>query len=277
MFRTVAALTFILANSASALAWGPEGHAVVADIAQTHLIPAAQAKLKTLLGLEGRSELDEISAWADEARLKMPDTAPWHFVNIPLQENRYRAERDCRDNNCVVAKIVEFSQRLADTGVADSERLAALKWLVHFVGDIHQPLHAEDNQDRGGNDVLLALHGKSTNLHSIWDAAILEQALNLHLGPHYSYDHDQVRLAAASLHTVIPAEKRAALMQAGLLASIASTAIACGLRNRMRWLLTPIRPCRAILRASGLLLTKLSNGPSCAINCKKPDYGLPRF
>lgn len=200
----LAGLTF----SAGALAWGPEGHAIVVDIASLHLTPQARAQIQTLLKLRHDDHLDQISSWPDAIRKSQPKTGPWHYVDIPLSSTHYVASRDCPQGNCAVARIPYFQHILADTSAAPRKRLRALIFLVHLVGDIHQPLHAEDHHDKGGNDVKLTYFGQWTNLHAVWDGHILEHALHLHLGPNYSFDHAAVRKAAHKLDAdITPAER----------------------------------------------------------------------
>jgi len=220
--RTVLIISTLLFNSI-VYAWGPEGHAIVADIAEKNLTANAQAGVKALLSQESLNHLDDISSWADQVR--DATTAPWHFVDIPLPETQYSVSRDCARDACIVAKISTFARQLADIGVDNKTRLEALKWLVHFVGDIHQPLHAEDNDDRGGNDFKLSYFGGNTNLHSIWDGAILENALDLHLGANYSFDHAKVRDAALKLDKQIADDERIKGLQNGILANIDSVAV----------------------------------------------------
>ncbi len=200
----VATFTF----SSSALAWGPEGHAIIADIASLHLTPVARAQVQQLLALEGHAHLGQIASWPDEIRKDQPSTGPWHYVDIPLSDTQYRASRDCPHRSCVVARIPYFEHIVADPSAAPRKRLRALKFLVHFVGDIQQPLHAEDHHDKGGNEVEITYFGQPTNLHRIWDGAILERALHLHLGPHYSFDHAAVWQVARKLDArITPAER----------------------------------------------------------------------
>lgn len=180
-------------------AWGPEGHAIVADIAQQHLTPAASVEVDALLKQEGLSRLDEISSWADANRKELPHTGGWHYVDIPLNAKSYDAARDCRQDNCVVSKLDHYAQVLADKSAAPPVRLEALKWVVHLVGDIHQPLHAEDNDDKGGNTVQVQFFGQGTNLHSVWDGRIIRKALNLQPGPNYTFDHALVQSDAMVL------------------------------------------------------------------------------
>lgn len=182
-----------------ALAWGPEGHGIVADIAQRHLTPAALREVRRLLALEGKENLDQVSSWADDYRQDHRSTGPWHYVDIPLDASGYDAARDCPRGNCVVAKLPHFVHVLADRSATPEQRLVALKWVVHLVGDIHQPLHNEDHDDKGGNTVQLVYFGTPTNLHRIWDTAIIEHALGLHMQPDFSFDHAATRAAAVRM------------------------------------------------------------------------------
>lgn len=189
-------------------AWGPEGHAIVADIAQQHLDPAAARQVDALLKLEGLTRLDQVSSWADDNRKLRPHTGGWHYVDIPLAARAYSPMRDCPRDNCVVAQISHFAQVLGDRSAAPAARLEALKWVVHFVGDVHQPLHAEDDDDKGGNTVQLQFFGRGTNLHSVWDGAVLRHALDLVPGPNYSFDHAAVQADAMQLDGAISASDR---------------------------------------------------------------------
>lgn len=211
--------------SAPALAWGPEGHAIVADMAEAHLSPAAAAQIHRLLQIEGDKHLDDISSWADANRKKLKGTGSWHYVDIPLDAAGYDAARDCRNDNCVVARIVSFTQVLGDTSASPAKRLRALKWVVHLVGDIHQPLHAEDDNDKGGNMVQLQYFGKGTNLHATWDSWIVEHALDLHMGPNYSIDHAQVLRAAFKLDAAVTPQERASWTAGNLTNDLQSTVI----------------------------------------------------
>ncbi|MDN5925387.1 MAG: S1/P1 nuclease, partial [Xanthomonadales bacterium] len=209
-----------------ALAWGPEGHAMIADMGEAHLTPAAAAIVHQLLQLEGDKHLDDISSWADANRKKMRGTGRWHYVDIPLHADAYDAARDCRHDDCVVAKLVSFTRVLGDTTASPAQRLLALKWVVHLVGDIHQPLHAEDNDDKGGNTVQLNYFGKGTNLHAIWDSYIIEHAFDLHLGPNYSFNHALVRRDALKLNAKITPQQRAQWAAPDLTSHLQSTVIA---------------------------------------------------
>lgn len=165
-----AVLIIVLAWAATpAFAWGPEGHAVVADIASAHLTPAASQQVAALL--DGQP-LDGVASWADEVR-KSQGNGAWHFVNLG-DDCSYVAARDCPQDQCVVAALQRQEQVLADASQPGSARSAALKYLVHFVGDIAQPLHTIGHGDKGGNDYQVSIEGRGTNLHKVWDSTIVQ-------------------------------------------------------------------------------------------------------
>ena len=171
------ALVLTLVTFTQALAWGSEGHRVVAEIAEQYLEPAARGQVRELLAVENATSLAAISTWADQVRPQRRSTGPWHYVDIQIGDAKYDAARDCPGNNCLVAKIDELAKVLADRGAAPATRLEALKFLVHFVGDLHQPFHVADNHDRGGNEVIVTFNGRKTNLHAVWDTALLAPAV----------------------------------------------------------------------------------------------------
>ncbi len=202
------------------MAWGPEGHAIVADIAQARLDPAAAGQVSALLRLEGDEGLDQIASWADQHRKEMPGTGGWHYVDIPLAAPAYEASRDCRRDDCIVAQLAHFSRTLADRSASPQARLQALKWVVHLVGDIHQPMHAVDHDDKGGNTVQVQFFGIGTNLHSVWDGRVIEHELDLRLGPNYSIDRAAVKARAMQLNAQITPAERARWAPAGSLATL---------------------------------------------------------
>lgn len=212
-----ALLGFSIATSA--LAWGPEGHGLVAFMAEASLQPAARAEVRRLLALESAKGLDEISSWADDWRSSHPETGPFHFVDIPLAAQAYEEPRDCHydkdmkqvaEATCVVAQIAKFVRALSDRSKPDAERLTALKYTVHLVGDIHQPFHAVDNQDKGGNGIGVVYFGQQTNLHAVWDGGIIEKQYGWKIGPNYSFDHVAVGNAAKDINAQITADQRVA-------------------------------------------------------------------
>jgi nuclease S1 len=154
----------------SAEAWGSQGHQVVANLAQAQLSARANRTVERLLALEPGQTLASISTWADEHR--SPATAAWHYVNFPKNSCSYSAERDCPDGQCVVAAIDRQRDILASLAT-DEVRLRALKYLVHLVADVHQPLHAGYGEDRGGNSYQLQAFMRGTNLHAFWDSGLI--------------------------------------------------------------------------------------------------------
>lgn len=153
-----------------AYAWGGFAHHVVGRVAEQRLSPHAQQEVYLLLGSQ---PLADISDDADEWRSSRPETSPWHYVNIPFSATTYVHNRDCPQNNCVIAAIERYRAVLADQHQSHTARREALIFLVHFVADLHQPLHCIDNNDRGGNDVAVTFFGAPDTLHSVWDFALL--------------------------------------------------------------------------------------------------------
>ena len=160
---------FLLAFPLPAYAWGPEGHEVIARIAADNLSPAAHLRISQLLGGDAPALMVLDSNWADEIRADRPGTADWHFVNIEIGSKGYDAGRDCARDNCVVAQINHDVAVLRDPKAQHAAKLESLRFLIHFVGDLHQPLHAADRHDKGGNSLTVFLNGKRTNLHRVWD------------------------------------------------------------------------------------------------------------
>lgn len=172
--RSVAVMLVILMIPVLSQAWGREGHAVIADVAQHYLDKTASEKVHQLLAVMHANSMAEVASFADEYRHSHPGTGPWHYVDIPLQANNYVPSRDCPNKNCVIDIIYHFKHILNNKTLDDSTRAYALAFLIHFVGDLHQPLHASNNNDKGGNEVEVSFLGHSTNLHRVWDTNIIE-------------------------------------------------------------------------------------------------------
>lgn len=151
-----------------AWAWGAEGHEIVAAIALDELTPRARGQVAQLLGAPGMMIHD--ANWADEIRDLRPDTGAWHYVDIPLHAPGYDARRDCPRAACAVGQIEQDRRILANPRAPSAMRAEALRFLIHLVADVHQPLHAEDNDDKGGNAVRVYLDGQRENLHRVWDS-----------------------------------------------------------------------------------------------------------
>ena len=171
--------TVILLCAWDAHAWGPAGHRMVAELAERRLAPAARADVHRLLHILRADSLADVATWADDLR-RDPEqaargraTAPLHFINFASADCRYDAARDCPGGRCVVAAISEHARVLGNRSRSDADRADALRMLVHFVADAHQPLHAGYRADRGGNRYQVQLDGKGSNLHSVWDSPVL--------------------------------------------------------------------------------------------------------
>lgn len=164
--------SLMLLSPVPVMAWGAHGHSTVAWIADAQLTPAARAKVNRLLALEPGSTLESIASWADKNRDS--SNTRWHYVNFPRGDCHYRPVRDCPDGQCAVAAIAEQTTILRSTAT-DQEKLIALKFLVHLVGDLHQPLHAGFGDDRGGNQVQIQFEGEGSNLHALWDHQLVDQ------------------------------------------------------------------------------------------------------
>src|SRR5580692_10642005 len=156
-------------SPSEAFAWGDEGHRIVALIAASELTPQAKTQVESLLGGDASSSMADLSTWADEIKFHRHETSPWHYVDIEIDSTGYDPARDCPTGDCVVAQIERDERIVGDRSLAMPVRAEALKFLIHFVGDLHQPLHCADNHDRGGNEVKVILGRRSTNLHAVWD------------------------------------------------------------------------------------------------------------
>jgi len=190
--------------SPSAFAWSHLGHWLVGDLAQPLLTPAAQQQVALLLQGEPDPTLAGVASWADELRGADSDAAKksskWHYVDLDPERCDYQPPITCPDGDCVIAAIDAQRKVLADTTQAPEARRDALKFLVHFVGDVHQPLHAgtrqdaDGNTDAGGNKYQISLRTAvvpeargskhrvaggpvPTNLHAVWDYYELESGI----------------------------------------------------------------------------------------------------
>jgi hypothetical protein len=190
---TFCSVIAIVIASSSLTAWSSQGHRLVGLIAAERLTPAARAEVRRLL--DGHT-LADVANWADSIRSDQQQTYGWHFLNIPANASGYDRDRDCpraagvaegsrsdRWRDCVVDRILFWEQRLADVTLDRADRAIAVKFLVHFVGDLHQPFHAL-GVGRGGNDVHVRVFGNANcadqgekpfpcNLHAVWDSQLI--------------------------------------------------------------------------------------------------------
>jgi hypothetical protein len=154
-------------------AWGEVGHRAAAELAEQRLKPDGRAVAIELLG--GQT-LADVAVWADEVRSTTHrHTDRWHSVNIPIDAPGYRAARDCRlPGECVLAALPRLEAQLRDRTRSREDRREALMFLVHFIADMHQPLHVADRGDRGGNETSMAPVGGTDDLHRAWDDGIIQ-------------------------------------------------------------------------------------------------------
>jgi len=191
----IACLAMLCGASSPAFAWGDEGHEVIGLIADHYLEPAVRKRVQALLagdatGLTAKDIVHE-AAWADRFRdsdrntskVRYEQTRNWHFVDLELAGADLESACFGRPhlapgspaslgpaNDCVIDKIDEFSAELKNPATGEQERRLALQFLLHFVGDLHQPLHAADDHDQGGNRKIVSAPGiASNNLHHDWD------------------------------------------------------------------------------------------------------------
>lgn len=153
-------------------AWGPDGHKIVAQIAQDKLTPNASKSISQILG---NQDLASVANWADtiKSRPEWVHTKSWHFVDIP-DDGDYETSEHAPDGDIVDA-ITDMVKTLKTSSSSDVEKQNALKFIVHFVGDIHQPLHVGRPDDHGGNSIKVTFMGKSMNLHSLWDSGMIKK------------------------------------------------------------------------------------------------------
>jgi hypothetical protein len=161
-----------LAFASSARAWGAAGHAIVGELAQSYLAPKTQVEIAKLLPRGER--LANIANWADDYRKRCLNTVHWHYVNIPIAAASYDPARDCPEaKGCVISATERALAILAAPNSPTEDRSLALRLVVHFIADLHQPLHSGDRADHGGNDLRVRFAGRGANLHSVWDYELI--------------------------------------------------------------------------------------------------------
>ena len=164
-----------------AFCWWETGHRTVARIAARRLTPAAQSRLARIFNVADSSDavadaLAVASTWADETKAQT-QTGPWHYIDLTLQDTRSDFARRCEHDNCAPARIRLFAAQLSAKEKNRSwSELDAVRYIVHLVGDIHQPLHAISDADLGGNCELLGQpFNDAKNLHALWDGGIIRE------------------------------------------------------------------------------------------------------
>lgn len=182
MARLPATAALAAALARGAAAWGVDGHATVATVADAFLSPAVNQLLMADLGTES---LAKAAIWADDF-----DHSPegkWsealHYINYPGTTCTFDWQRDCANDFCNVGAIANYSKQVWDKNISPANRLVALQLVIHMVGDVHQPLHVASADDRGGNAIRISYDfstnnaPRSGNLHAAWDDYILVQSI----------------------------------------------------------------------------------------------------
>ncbi|RZK20106.1 MAG: hypothetical protein EOO56_13105 [Hymenobacter sp.] len=175
MRKIIFALAWLAAVPLHSWAWGVEGHRAIGNIAEQYLSRKARHEVEVLLGTQ---TLTMVSTIPDEMRYlpAYKNTGPWHYVNTPLGlgHDQYcavmKAQPEANAYNVLMAKLKEVH----NPALPQAQRAEALIFIVHIVGDVHQPLHTGRAEDQGGNKIKMTYRGKETNLHSLWDSGLLD-------------------------------------------------------------------------------------------------------
>jgi hypothetical protein len=216
-FVLTGALSLLAVAAPSADAWGCKGHQSVALIAEKHLTPAAREMVEKILADNpidpklkrwcGRATMDlmvDASTWPDDVRIER-NNGPWHYIDIPRGKHEGALNEYCGTEGCVTRAIEQQRALLKDKSADPARRAEAIRYLIHFVGDMHQPLHAANNADKGGTCVPVTylhhdplpnpLHPEredySPNLHQVWDTEIVERDMEISDSRRYADELDE--------------------------------------------------------------------------------------
>lgn len=162
----------ILWMSSLCYGWGVDGHKIIAEIATHHLDPKAKAAVASILGDDS---IVDVCTWADQIR-KEPKyifTDGCHGVSVPVGARRFKMDRDCPDGRCAPAAIAKYAAIVRDPASSPAERLDALKFVIHFVSDIHCPVHASYKNGQGKVAGQVTFFGEQVSLHKVWDASLI--------------------------------------------------------------------------------------------------------
>ena len=190
MYRLLILAAALVLASSPAAAWWEYGHYTVGRIAEMNVKPSTRAEIRRLIARSAELDtpecpvrnIEDAAYWPDCVR-KMKErfsySFPWHYQNVNICKP-FDQKSACADGNCVSAQIERNAKLLANKALPVRERMMALSFLAHFVGDLHMPLHAGDRGDKGGNDlpVSYGLIAGRTNLHSAWDGYIAERGIS---------------------------------------------------------------------------------------------------
>jgi hypothetical protein len=165
-------LLFNLLTFTPSFAWYDKGHRIVGLIAEANLTAEARKRIEEIL--PGNMTFADAAIWPDHEGRGIRDLDSLHYVNIPEDASGYDHERDCPERNCMVEALKWFLAVIADKNAPIIVQRFALIYVVHLVGDMHQPLHAGRAKDRGGIDIPVSYRGETTNLHYFWDSNLVD-------------------------------------------------------------------------------------------------------
>ncbi len=175
MRRFIALLLCCVVPTGPAFGWGQTGHRVTGAVAERYLSGVARANVRLLLGTES---LAQAATWPDDMRSDPAEfwqrtAGPFHYVTVP--QGRTYAQAGAPPEGDAVVALARFARILRDPNASLEDKRMALRFSIHIIGDLHQPLHAGREGDRGGNNVRVTLFGQQTNLHSVWDSGLIDQ------------------------------------------------------------------------------------------------------
>jgi hypothetical protein len=188
MLKRLIALVALFLAAAPASAWWEYGHYSVARVAWLEMKPGTRMAIRRLIAQSAQLEtptcpirtIEDASYWPDCVKPlgeRFTYAYSWHFQNVDICKP-FDLKAPCRDGNCVSVQIERQVKLLSDPKVPTREKVMALAFLVHFMGDLHQPLHAGDKSDRGGNDFKMSYGVIPSNLHSVWDGLLADRAIS---------------------------------------------------------------------------------------------------
>jgi hypothetical protein len=175
MLKKIILPVIVIGFTLTLISWGVTGHRTIGKIAEKHLSPKAAAAVADLLGTE---TMADVSTYADQVRSQeqYKYTAPWHYINMPsgLNESDFNAAVTNQTKDNVYSALIKCKSDLTDPTKSREEKIFALKFIVHMVGDLHQPMHVSRSEDQGGNKIKITFLGKPGNLHGLWDSGLPE-------------------------------------------------------------------------------------------------------
>ena len=173
-------------GSVTAYAWGDDGHRLICGLSLEYMTPDGKAFVKNTLALgqyldgNGKNDFPDACVWPDKVKYSSyKGTYEQHFLDVPKDAKSIDLARDCAAMDCVAVGIqrsLTYLSQRADGKRQQARKAAALRFLGHYIGDLHQPLHIANIEDWGGNKIKVKWFGEDTNLHAVWDVKIIEHA-----------------------------------------------------------------------------------------------------